>query len=137
NSTTLNSIRNGIIGGSRVVEKQEMAVYSSKDKLVKALLDKTKNLKTYLEYCGVTGQRAIPSSEDFLLSCLIWLDLTDAVSVCSDILAAVSSKHLERSLPDLSKLYNVRRVYKALMKESRKDRKPEWPCDPLPIFALR
>ncbi|CAG8802557.1 1099_t:CDS:2, partial [Racocetra persica] len=34
--------------------------------------------KTYLEYCGVTGQRAIPSSEDSLLSCLIWLDLTDA-----------------------------------------------------------
>ncbi|CAG8474253.1 14067_t:CDS:2 [Racocetra persica] len=102
-------------------------VYSSKGKLVKALLDKAKNLvrksysenwnkrldkawKTYLEYCGVTGQRAILSSKDFLLSCLIWLDLTDAVLVCSNILAAVSREHLERSLPDPSKLYNVRRL---------------------------
>ncbi|CAG8846261.1 10763_t:CDS:1, partial [Racocetra persica] len=93
--------------------------------------------KTYLEYCGVIGQCAIPLLEDSLLSCLIWLDLTDAVLVCLDILAAVSRKHLERSLPDPSKLYNVRRVYKALMKESRKDRKPEWPRDPLLIFALR
>ncbi|CAG8736291.1 3273_t:CDS:1, partial [Racocetra persica] len=109
--------------GSRAVEEQEMAVYSSKSKLVKALLDKAKNLvrksysenwnkrldkawKTYLEYCGVTGQCAISLSEDSLLPYLIWLDLMDAVSVCSDILAAVSREHLERSLPDPSKLYN-------------------------------
>ncbi|CAG8560831.1 7007_t:CDS:2, partial [Scutellospora calospora] len=53
-----------------------------------------------------------------------------------DILAAVSREHLESSLPDPSKAYNVKRVYKALMKESRKDREPDWPRNPLPVFAL-
>ncbi|CAG8520704.1 2945_t:CDS:2, partial [Cetraspora pellucida] len=152
-ASTLDNLRKRGFRAGRTIKKPEMAIHGSQNKLVAALLEKAHCLirkacsknwnirldrawKTFVNFCKITGQNAFPSSEKTLLSCLIWLDLTDAISNCSDILAAVSREHLESSLPDPSKTYNVRKAYKALMKESRKEHEPEWPRDPLPIFAL-
>ncbi|CAG8592599.1 34878_t:CDS:2, partial [Racocetra persica] len=90
----------------------EMGLSEEAQKLVRSTCSENWNSrldkawKTYADFCRITKQCAVPSSEESLLSCLIWLDLTDAVSACTDVLAAVSREHLERSLPDPSKFYN-------------------------------
>ncbi|CAG8469969.1 14020_t:CDS:2 [Dentiscutata erythropus] len=58
---------------------------------------------TYFNFCNTTSQQSFPSSEETILSCLAWLDLTDTISSCSYILAAISRKHLEAGLPDPTK----------------------------------
>ncbi|CAG8803060.1 44645_t:CDS:2, partial [Gigaspora margarita] len=56
---------------------------------------------------------------------------------CADVLAAVSRGHLKAQLPDPSKEYNMRRIYKALIKKYKRDKEPKWPHDPLLVSALR
>ncbi|CAG8761452.1 18241_t:CDS:2, partial [Dentiscutata erythropus] len=68
------------------------------------------------------GLSSLPSAVDTLVSFIVWLDLVHSFSSCADTLVAVSREHLERQLPDPSKEYRVKRVYKALLKEHRKDR---------------
>ncbi|CAG8744822.1 12880_t:CDS:2 [Gigaspora margarita] len=97
-------------------------------------LDKAWEL--FKNFCKLMSLIPLPSEVDTLVSFMVWLDLTHSFSVCADVLAAVARGHLEAQLPDPSKEYRVRRVYKALLKEYRKDKEPKWPCDPLPVFAL-
>ncbi|CAG8573449.1 11578_t:CDS:2 [Gigaspora margarita] len=80
---------------------------------------------------------ALLSTGKTLVSFLVWLDLTNSFAGCADVLAAVSRGHLEVQLLDPSKEYNVKRVYKALLKEYKKDKEPNWPRDPLPVSTLR
>ncbi|CAG8482546.1 32327_t:CDS:2, partial [Racocetra persica] len=139
---------------SGTVEKPELAVCSSKNRLVKMLLAKVQTLNkkavsdswnkrldkawdVYRDFCKVMNLRALPSEVDTLVSFIVWLDLTQSISGCMDVLAAVSRAHLEAQLTDPSKEYRVKRVYRALLKDHRKAKDPNWPRDSLTVAALK
>ncbi|CAG8752718.1 23833_t:CDS:2 [Cetraspora pellucida] len=104
------------------MEKPRVVFSSNKSKLVSKLLAKAQSLfskaffrgwnnyldkawSIFLSFCKITKQKALPSSVDILVSCLIWLDLTHAFVKCTDILAAVLKEHLNAQFPDPSKAY--------------------------------
>ncbi|CAG8831906.1 36250_t:CDS:2, partial [Gigaspora margarita] len=131
---------NGSLRGGRAMEKSKLAFSGSKSELVEWLLKRAQSLSwnqrldkawdLYTKYCKFMKLEALPSSGNTLVSFLVWLDLTNSFAGCADVLAAVSRGHLEAQLPDPSKEYNVKRVYKALLKEYKKDKEPNWPRDP-------
>ncbi|CAG8826886.1 21013_t:CDS:2, partial [Cetraspora pellucida] len=118
---------------SGTMEESKLAVPSSKARLVSMLLARAQTLRKnsvsqnwnqrldrawclYDNYCKVMGLEALPSKVDTLVSFIVWLDLTHAFSNCTDVLAAVSREHLEAQLPDPSKNYKVKKVFRALFK---------------------
>ncbi|CAG8689567.1 21238_t:CDS:1 [Cetraspora pellucida] len=136
------------------MEKPELAVCGSKNRLVKILLTKAQALSrkavsdswnkqldkawdVYRDFYEVMNLKALPSEVDTLVSFIVWLDLTQSISVCIDVLAAVSRAHLEVQLTDPSKEYKVKRVYRTLLKDYRKAKDPNWPRDPLTVTALK
>lgn len=136
------------------MEESKLEFHGSKNSLIKVLLVRAQTLgrnavsknwnqrldkawKLYTNYCEFMGLKALPSTVDTLVSCLVWLELSNSLAACSDVLAAVSKEHLEAQLPDPSKQYRVKKVYRALLKEYKKDKDPEWPRDPLPVSALK
>ncbi|CAG8541491.1 9545_t:CDS:2, partial [Cetraspora pellucida] len=121
-STSTNNIHKGSVRSSRTIEKPRVVFSSNKSKLVSKLLVKAQSLfskafsrgwnncldkawSIFLSFCKITKQKALPSSVNTLVSCLIWLDLTHAFAKCTDILAAVSKEHLNAQFPDPSKAY--------------------------------
>ncbi|CAG8589200.1 17672_t:CDS:2, partial [Cetraspora pellucida] len=82
-------------------------------------------------------QLAVSSSKDRLIDMLLARAYDLRKNSVSHGWNQLSREHLEAQLLDLTKDYKVRKVFKALLKEHRKDREPEWPCDPLPVNALK
>ncbi|CAG8783272.1 5079_t:CDS:2, partial [Cetraspora pellucida] len=138
---------------NEIMKKPELTVCGSKNRLVKMLLAKAQTLSkktvldswnkqldkawnVYKDFCKVMNLKAFPSKVDILVSFIVWLDLTQSISGCIDVLAAVSRAYLEVQLTDPSKEYRVKRVYRTLLKDYRKAKDPNWPCDPLTVAAL-
>ncbi|CAG8843981.1 33388_t:CDS:2, partial [Gigaspora margarita] len=109
----LDVIHKGVFRGGRTVKEPKLAVPSSKRLL------------------------ALPLEVDTLVYFLVWLDLVHSFSGYVDFLAAVLREHLEYHFSDPSKDYRVKRIFKALVKEYKKDKEPRWPCDLLTVSALR
>ncbi|CAG8848833.1 14369_t:CDS:2, partial [Gigaspora margarita] len=107
-ASSSNNIHKGLFRRSRTMKESELAVFGS-----------------------------LPSKIDTLVFFIVWFDLTYSFSTCANVLAAVSREHLEHNLLDPSKDSRVKRVYKALLKEYKKKKDPEWLHDPLTVTALR
>ncbi|CAG8630542.1 11274_t:CDS:2 [Dentiscutata erythropus] len=98
-----NHFHKRLFRSSKALEKPKLAVPGSKSEL-----------ELFKKYCKIMSLISLPSEVDTLVSFIVWLDLTYLFAVCADILAAVSRSHLEAQLPDPSKEYWVRRVYKEI-----------------------
>ncbi|CAG8669705.1 6299_t:CDS:2 [Cetraspora pellucida] len=111
------SICQEFVRRSGTMKESKLAVFGCKSGLISKLLVRARML----------GLSVLPSTVDALVFCIVWLDLIQSFSSCADVLAAVSREHLKHQLPDPTKEYRVKRVYKALLKEYKKEKDPEWP----------
>ncbi|CAG8725424.1 20903_t:CDS:2, partial [Racocetra persica] len=146
----------GFLVGSirRTFEKPGVGVFGGAHPSIKELLQLAKKLARdsvspfykarsdrywglYKKFCKRFDLDVESPREEGILAFIIWLDMMGLAPQTPRIIQVVVNSLRFEAKENFRKNLAVTQVLRAIKKETSKYKTPDWPCDPLPIEALR